>query len=101
MKGSPPCTAAELRRFLEEKTGLAVKRLEMVRACSRPENFVVETSDGARLLVKCVPPKEPGRTLFEKHALPHFFELEGVPCAAKIRYGPWKFGMVRRRARHA
>ena len=92
MKGSPPCTAAELRRFLEEKTGLAVTRLEMVKECSRPENFVVETADGARLLVKCVPPKEPGRTLFEKHSLPHFSELEGVHCAAKLRYGPWQFG---------
>jgi Ser/Thr protein kinase RdoA (MazF antagonist) len=91
MMKPPKYSVAGLKGFLEGKLGECVVRFDMVTDCSRPENFAAETASGERLLVKCVPPEKSPQKYFLNHFVPHLEELRGVPCAVKLRHGPWKF----------
>lgn len=80
-----------LRTFLEEKIGTRLVRFEMITACSRPENFCVETAEGVRYAVKCVPPETSKHQYFRHHFVPHLQELKGTN-AIQLAYGPFAFG---------
>ena len=90
MKRKPKFDTAQLKSFLEERLGRGLRRFEMITDCSRPQNFLCETSDGERLAVKCVPPEKTTIKYFE-HFLVHLQELKGSR-AIEIAGGPWMFG---------
>lgn len=87
----PGFNVGELRVFLEESLGTRLVRLDLITACSRPENFIAETADGRRLAVKCVPSEKTRIRYFEDHFVPHLEELRGTR-AIQLVGSPLRFG---------
>ncbi len=87
---SPFFDIDKLKASVEERLGKLVL-FDMVRQCSRPENFWAETERGERFVVKCVAPRGEENAGFYSRFLPHLEELRNCPVAIRLAYGPWNF----------